>query len=281
MKKYLYLLSVILSMAMVFPLVSCGSDDDDDGDGVNSGGKGKLVSQINVYSGSYLRQTITFYYDKKNRVTSADYSNDNAILGPGYMRIYFNLEGSTLTLSSCPSGESNPTRGVDGDGYGEGKLNSMGLLTEENFENYSYELESGDYTVCRYEHNSKGQCTSYAFYSSPRDAERDRSSDRCTYTWENDCIKRITGNPGGANYASTPSYTDIENKANINLNLMFMDQLYSEDIFGLALCGYISSKDKFLLSSFGNGSIKWQVDSQGYVTKAEYSGYSYEISYTK
>ena len=33
MKKYLYFLSVILSMAMVFPLVSCGSDDDDD-DGV-------------------------------------------------------------------------------------------------------------------------------------------------------------------------------------------------------------------------------------------------------
>ena len=51
MKKYLYFLCVILSMAMVFPLVSCGSDDDDDDgeDGVPDSKSVYLTCQDNKH----------------------------------------------------------------------------------------------------------------------------------------------------------------------------------------------------------------------------------------
>ena len=258
-----------------------GSDSDTSSDNKpDSGGKGKLVSQIKCYINGSNLGSIIFYYDKNNRVVSADYGRYVEVCGPTGFHVFYNISGNTMTLSSCPSGQSsNAVPGVDyDDGMGKGTLNNMGLLTEEYFENSTSEINSGKYSICRYEHNSKGQCTSYTWYENPSVSY----GGTCTYTWENDCIVRITGNPGGANYGD-PSYTNIENKANIDLNYLIYDQMYAEDIFGLALCGYISTKQKYLLKK-----VDWTLDKDGYPVKAEYEEnygkkeiYTYEIVYTK
>ena len=262
-------------------LIRDDKDSNDSGSGSgsqpDSGGKGKLVSQIKYYENGIYKGSIIFYYDKNNRVVSADYGESVNICGPTGYHVFYNISGNTMTLSSCPSGKSsNVVPGVYyNDGMGKGTLNNMGLLTEEYFENSESEIVSGNYSICRYEHNSKGQCTVYTYYDNPRDSY----GHTCTYTWENDCIVRITGNPGSAGYGN-PSYSNMENKANLDLNYIIMDQMYSEDIFGLALCGYKSTKQKYLLKG-----VDWELDKDGYPIKVEYKEYgdniTFEIKYTK
>ena len=255
------------------------SNDSGSGSGSqpDSGGKGKLVSQIKYYENGIYKGSIIFYYDKNNRVVSVDYGEGVEICGPNGFHVFYNISGSTMTLSSCPSGKSsNVVPGVDdGDGMGKGTLNSMGLLTEEYFENNESEIASGDYYICQYVHNSKGQCTALNIYKN----QRDGYGDKYTYTWENDCIVHVTGNPGGAHYDNF-YYTNIENKANIDLNYLYCDQMYSEDVFGLALCGYISTKQKYLLKD-----VDWTLDKDNYPVKAEFKENrdtdTFEIIYTK
>lgn len=174
-----------------------------------------------------------------------------------------------MTLSLGYSGTSKIIETLPG----KGKLNTLGYLEEEYFDNYDYEISSGDYCITRYEHNNKGQVLSYkVYYDGPNDSKPDHI---CTYEWKNDCIVNFTGNPGGAGYNTHPSYTNIENKANLNLNWMIYDQMFSEDIYGLALCGYISAKEKYLI----NNGTKWVLDSRGYVVRAMHKNYTYQIEY--
>ena len=249
---------LIMSMCL---FTACPSDDDDESiKAVNSGAK---VSSIEVYKNNKLLQIIKFYYIG-NRIASADYSASSPICGPGRYRIFYNVSGSTMTISGSPYGQSSP---IDNN-PGKGILNSMGLLEEETFENSEYVIKNGKYCVKKYVHNVKGQVTEYQFYGSPTD---NRPS-VCTYKWDNDCIAQTTGNPGGnGNYS--PKYTSIENQANINLNWMMYDQMFSEDIYGLALCGYISVKDRYLVEA------DWTFDKNGCATKAVSGGYTYVISY--
>ncbi len=255
------------------------SNDSGSGSGSkpDSGGKGKLVSQIKCYENGIYQGSIIFYYDKNNRVVSVDYGEGVEVCGPAGFHVFYNISGSTMTLSSCPSGKSsNVVPGVDyGDGMGKGTLNSMGLLTEEYFENNESEIASGKYSIIRYEHNSKGQCTALTHHEYPGVSYWDE----CTYTWENDCIVHVTGDPGGAHYDNF-YYTNIENKANIDLNYLYCDQMYSEDVFGLALCGYISTKQKYLVKD-----VDWTLDKDNYPVKAEFKENrdtdTFEIIYTK
>ena len=241
---------------------ACSSDDDSDNS--VSPGKGDKVSSIKVYKGSSLQQTITFFYSG-NRIASADYSSEKVITGPGGYHIFYDINGNTMTLSGCASGQNvaNVTS------PGKGTLNSMGLLEEEYFEYSEQQIKSGKYYITQYTHNSKGQLTewrNYSIYSKEYGTNH-------TYQWGNDCIVSVTGNPGG-NYYPSISYTSIENKANINFNWMILDQIFDEDVFGLALCGYKSVKDKYLIDG-----VKWTLGQNGCVTQAEAYGYTYIISY--
>jgi len=252
---------------------SSGSGKQDDGDKpADSGGKGKLVSKIQVYKNSSLGQTIVFYYDSKNRVTSADYSGDEEyICGPWGYRVFYNVKGKTLTLSACESGKSKPVIGVDGEGYGKAELNAMGLVTMSYLDATEDEIAANDYCRDYYVHNTKGEILEY--YGIDEDGDE---YFRHEYEWNNGCLISTTGNPGGAGNEHN-TYTSVENKANINLNRMFNDQTFNEDLFGLALCGYITVKDRYLLD---NG-IEWTFDKQGYAIGAEYGRYTFKITYTK
>lgn len=246
--------------------VSCGDDGDENG--LISGSTGKKVKSIEVYKDEVLVQTIRFYYTG-NRISSADYSDSNyGIIGPDGIRVFYNINGRTMTISGCLSGKTKPVETLPG----KGTLNSHGLLEEQYFENSESEINSGNYNICRYEHNDKGQLTAWYFYSNSLGTKP--STPRCTYKWESDCIASFTGNPGGAGYTN-PTYTNIENKANINLNWMILDQIFQEDIYGLSLCGYLSVKDKYLLD---NG-VNWTLDKKEIPIKAEYKRYTYVIKY--
>ena len=246
---------------------ACPSDDnDEEKSAILPSNNSQKVSSIKVYKGETLVQTIKFYYSG-NRIASADYSSEEAITGPGGYRIFYDISGNTMTLSGCMSGQTVATITSPG----KGTLNSMGLLEEEYYEYGEYDINRGKYGITQYTHNSKGQLTewkTYYLYSKEYGANH-------TYQWENDCIGKVTGNPGGnrGNNFSL-SYTHIENKANINFNWMIEDQIFDEDIYGLALCGYKSVKDKYLKEG-----VKWTIGQNGCVAQAESGGYTYVISY--
>jgi len=250
-----------------------GADDDnqDNGSYHNAGGNGKLVSTITINSGSTRsttkNQIIKFFYDDNNRVKAVEYDGtDEIVIGPQGAHLDYNIKGTTMTLSGYNL--KKPSEIMTSPG--KGTINSQGYLEMEYFETYEYEIKQNDYLISYYEHNSKNQVTKM------RVVESDTKKDFHVYTykWENDCIVSVTGNPGAAGY-STFRYSTIENKCNINLNRMLYDQMYSEDIYALALCGYICAKEKYLISG------DWKLDSNGYPTSITHNGYTYNISYTK
>lgn len=246
-------------------------DNKDNGSYHNAGGNDKLVSTITINSSSTRStskyQIIKFFYDDNNRVKAVEYDGtDEIVIGPQGAHLDYNIKGTTMTLSGYDL--SNPSAIMTSPG--KGTINSQGYLEMEYFETYEYEIKQNDYLISYYEHNSKNQVTKM------RVVESDTKKDFRVYTykWENDCIVSVTGNPGGAGY-STFSYSNIENKCNINLNRMLYDQMYSEDIYALALCGYICAKEKYLISG------DWKLDSTGYPISITHKGYTYNISYTK
>ena len=249
-----------------------GSDNGGSGQGSqDSGGKGKLVSGITITSNSTRAssgyQTIKFFYDNSNRVKAVEYGGTQEIvIGPQGAHLDYLISGNTLTLSGYDL--DNPL--VVHVSPGKGTLNSQGYLEMEYFEATANEINRNDYLISYYEHNSKNQTTKKRVVES----DTGRESRVYTYTWNNDCIVKVTGNPGSAGY-STFSYSTIENKSNINLNRMIYDQMYSEDIVALALCGYISAKEKYLVKG------DWKLDSSGYPVSITFGDYTYNISYTK
>ena len=276
--KHFILSSIILLGTL--SLTACISDgdetisleyDDGTGGGSDNGGKGKLVSGITVTTSSRASseyQTIKFFYDSSNRVKAVEYGgNDQIVLGPQGCHLEYKINGSTMTLYGWRLGqeayaETSP---------GKGKVNSQGYLEMEYFEAGASEIQANDYLIRYYEHNSKNQVTKMRVVESDKP---NRDFHVCNYTWTDDCMVNVTGNPGGAGYG-TFRYSTIENKANINLNRMIYDQMFSEDIFGLALCGYISAKEKYLVE--GN----WILDNSGYPVSITIGGYTYSISYTE
>lgn len=247
------------------------NDGQSNGSNHNAGGSGKLASTITISKGSTRSeteyQTIKFFYDNNNRVKAVEYGGtDEIVIGPQGYHLDYNINGTTMTLSGYDLRNSSVTMTSPG----KGTVNSQGYLEMEYFETNESEIRKNDYLICYYEHNSKNQVTKM------RVVESDTKKDFHVYTykWDNDCITSVTGNPGGAGYGNF-RYSNIENKCNINLNRMLYDQMYSEDIFALALCGYICAKEKYLISG------DWKLDSNGYPISITHGGYTYNISYTE
>ena len=199
--------------------IGCGGDDGDDvsnGSSINPV-RGNLISKVEISKGKTITsssQIIKFIYDDKKRVIAADYSGEEYVCGPIGARVHFNVSGNTLKLTFSKVGSDvGMNQGYQREGYGEGVLNSMGVLTESYIYATSNEIQRGDYSVETYEHNEKGQITAYLI-----DGRK-----RATYTWANDCLTNLTGNPGGAGYPETIGYTTYENKANLDLNWLIFD----------------------------------------------------------
>ncbi len=258
----------IFSCALIFFSLSlfsaCSNDNDDSSNDVRGGG---LVSKIEVYKkagDAAPTQTISFFYGDNNRIVAADYSGKELVCGPVGLRVHFNVEGQLMTLMFSKVGtSSNQRKGdLEGEGHGEGQLNNMGYLETSFLDATAYDIESGKYYIDTYEHNSKGQLTQHLI----------NGRVVCKYTWVDDCLSSVSGNPGGRGYTNPIGYySKKENKANINVNLLVFDQIFQEDIFGLSLCGYISAKDKYLLDG-------WETNESGY--PVSYSGkYIYVIHY--
>lgn len=248
-------------------LTKNGGDGNGEGSDISGGGgNGRLVSKIDISSKSGTRagssQSIVFYYDDNNRVTSADYIGEEIVIGPVGGRVHFNISNGTMKLSFSKAGSSSIIETLPS----MGKVNNMGLLESEYFESSQQEINSGKYATIYYEHNNKGQITKMSYVS--QGYKKDY-----IYSWTSDCLTSFTGSPGGAGYAP-PKYSNNENKSNIDVNLLIFDQLFDEDIFGLALCGYVTVKSKNLIEG-------WKVDNSGYPLSYEDGEYIYRISYTR
>ena len=255
-------ISVILS--------SCEKDDDE------TNGNSKIVKTIEVHQGTEdgaLLQTIDFHY-KGSRVDYADYYGiEEVICGPMVpygknsmgARVHFNISGNTMTLRFCePKTEKDLPDACDGDGYGQGTLEN-GYLVEEYLEATESDVIKNKFDKTYYTHNSKGQVTEMKCYGKSR-----------KYVWDDDCIVKVSGNLGYWRGYDL-SHTNIENIANLDLNRIIFDQWYSEDIFGLSLCGYISSNEKYLTAL-----ANWEIDNDGRVIKAtlkDYKTYVFLIKY--
>lgn len=237
----------------------------------DAGGNGKLVNMI-IISNTGTRagsknQIIRFFYDDNNRVKAVEYDGeDEIVLGPQGYHLDYNINGSTMTLSGYSLVKSSDVLSLPG----KGKLNKDGYLEMEYFETYQYEIDKNDYLIDYYDHNNKNQVTKMRIVKSDTGKELFTYN----YTWENDCLVHVTGNPGGAGYSSF-GYTDLQNKSNINLNGMLYCQMYGEDIYALALCGYICANDKYLIKA------DWKLDSNGYPISVTHNGYTYNIAYTE
>lgn len=238
-------------------------EDDEPSIPDSPGGKGKLVSRVEVgfFSDTETKvvQTIDFLYDNNNRVISAIYrGEEEVVIGPMGYQIYYNINDDRLTLSTRAAGSTDKPinlNGVPEDKGPYGTINSQGYLTYDCFENSQEELNSGDYFSVWYEYNSKGETIQ-------RSCGTAQSSDYSfTYIWED------------GNITNGPSNDDIyyrgniENKANIDLNKLSADQIFDEDIFGLALCGYKGIKDKYLIVQMiglDPAKFDYEYDNEGY-----------------
>ena len=217
------------------------------GGNTNTNGSSILVKRIEKRINDQTVVSVDFVYDSRQLVSKATYTGNNDEVwpcSPGGTTCSYSVTGGTLKVSATIGGRTAEIASA--------KLDTQNHITELNF----YEDDKSYYG-----HNSKGQCTSHRYGD---------SSYPCTYTWENDCIKKISGNPGGTHHTTTHSTT--ENKANLNLNWMIDDQMFSEDQLGLALCGYISSKEKYLYD------LHWKLDN-GRPVSVQYDNYTYYIYY--
>lgn len=260
-----------------------GNDNNTDvPDDENHGGKGKLVKtiKVSIYDTSEVIQSVSFYYDNSNCVTSVMFTgNGEPIIGPepevdnGYIRLYYDMQetgdGRRLTLSCSGTGIS----GMEHYTPGYAMLNDKGFIEYDCLDVTAAELNTGDYDPVIYYYDSEGQTLSMGI-TGAHDYRKD-------FVWKNGDIQ----NGYGGNNEKYTYYSDYTNKANINLNKMFT-QTYDEDIFALALCGYIGKKDTHLLKEVrGNGgldySLRYEFDKDGYPKTIIDTHYVYRIEYTK
>ena len=259
-----------------------GGDDDDDNDDPNfgepSGGFGKLVSKISIAwakNASDVLQTMKFYYDNTNRVTSVECSGrENLVYGlTNGIRLYYDITDNTMrlyystpTLTTAQKMQGDGT----GSGYGYATVNDMGYLVYDRLNNTNKELNS--------ENCSYGE---FFYWPNGDDKGQTMGLNGADYLWENGDVCWGDFGPNGA--LERYFYTTTENKANIDFNKLFTHTYrYALDsktvyrgVYGLALSGYLGNKDKHLLHTVGGGSsakFSYEFDHEGYPTKIIYNG---------
>lgn len=211
-------------------------------------GSSNMVKRIEIQQNNNTLFSVDFEYDNKQLVSKAIFTGNRINTWP------CSPEGSTFYYTASNGGlKVTYVEGGRSWDVASAKLDSQNHITEL-YDGY------GSPTYY-YTHNSKGQCTQWSYHDNRP----------YTYTWIDDCIKAISGNPGGTSHGTNHSTT--ENKANLNLNWMLDDQIFDEDEFGLTLCGYISAKEKYLKEG------KWMLYSNGCPKSIMYGKYTYYIYY--
>lgn len=253
---------------------SLPSDAPDPDESEPSGGNGKLVSKIFIWSPAHLLQTIEFHYDNTNRVnfvvcygpennrSASDYTS--FANGSGYeYRIY---DSKVMEVGSCynypenysgqifppvPFGFIKPAQYLN--------LNDMGYVVN-------------DYT---------GNHTSFDFTYYEDGRTKSMYWGKINFSWDNGDIKE--GYYIDGVMEERYFYTSKENKANLNLNKLFTRTYVVYGIYGdqkLALCGYLGKKDKHLLSQIEGGpsagKFIYEFDEDGYPTIITYTPISYD-----
>ena len=236
-----------------------------------SGGFGKLVSKIYIApkNSTNVIQTIKFYYDDTNRVTSIECSGTEEIIPnlKNGIRLYYQINDNTMTLYHTKENATKVRGDGNGSGYGYGTLNDMRYLEYDCLNNTQQTMNSPNQPKLSY--------GKYYYYEGET-----LGLNNVDYWWKNGDVQT------GALYGTGREgyyHTNIENKANINLNRLFAHTykcydgntyISYEDVYGLALCGYIGNKDKHLLSQIEGANaakFSYTFDSDGYPNKIIYS----------
>ena len=252
-----------------------------------SGGVGKLVSKISITKNNRtdVLQTIKFYYDNNtNRVISIECNGSQEIIPnlKNGIRLYYHINDNTMTLYHSKGNTAEARGDGTGSGYGTGKLDEMGYLVSDN-------LKDKDKETGTFFYNTIGNNMMTMHYYS--------GASGIDFLWQGGDI--VCGGFTDTMREYYDYYTNIENKANINLNRLFTHTIKCsfisgntkyeyEDVYALALSGYLGWKDKHLLSGVSSSYDKkdavifsYTYDSNNYPITISYNGYKCTIEYTK
>ena len=226
----------MMLLATVF--VAC-SDDDDEKDDDKPTDKVKLVSKIvtsEQYSDETITYTVTFEYDNNGKITKVvDSSIED---GEEYTTTHtFKKEGSKF-IATYNNGESDRE-----DKVFEGKYNEKGLVIKGSCEG------DCDYTNINYDNDNQLINTTGSIFN-------------CI--WSNGNITSIDQH-GKTMY----TYTDYENKSNIDLNFQIMMiweyDMYETSYFGVKSKNLIATREEDNYTY----SYEYTFDKDGYVTSVK------------
>lgn len=258
MKKIFMLLAACV--AMVF--VSCSKDDDAT---VNPDGK-KLVSKISSKDADneLTYNETTFQYDKNGtieKIVEKGREVDNSYDDEWTDTYVFTRSGNKIT-AKCDYTYTDNKKGkteTDSD-ITEYTLNDKGYISQYEW----VDDEDDERSVYKYSYNDEGQLIE-------RTEEEYRGTSFREYTyeygWSNGNL--ISKRQSGSSYAENYTYTNEENKANIDFGVFYWE-IGVDDY--LELFGYLGKTNKNCLYKDGNSSstiYKYTFDGDGYVTKIQ------------
>lgn len=193
---------------------------------------GKLVTSIEYYTiDGELEGTARFEYSSSGRVSKMELDGNMGHMYDDKTWLY-EVTGNGLALYELNGSQKELTRIC--------KLDERGYIIQETNPDGS---EPYNYT-----YDSSGQTVSATLDYGYR-------TESFSYQWTNGNIS----NPEEPN-----TYTDIPNKANLNLNALWREY-YAEDTYGFALCGYIGNNDANLVATGEEEKYyEYKLDADGY-----------------
>lgn len=248
---------LVACVAMVF--VSCSKDDDTT---VNPDGK-KLVSKLrSVDTDNELNyDEMTFQYDKNGNIekivekSREIWSNGDEEWSYTYT---FSHSGNKITSKCDYTGIDNKKGTTETNAYTTVyTLNDKGFISQYE----SVDEEDDERSVYKYSYDDDNQLSKYI-----REEYYDNSFHEYTYEcgWSNGNL--ISKRQSGSSYPENYTYTNEENKANIDLGVFYWE-IGTDD--WLELFGYLGKTNKNCLykDNNSNTTYKYTFDSNGYVTK--------------
>lgn len=257
--------------------VSCSNDDDDTT--VNPDGK-RLVSKIreeytDAEEGDYYE--LNFLYDKNGiieKVIETGRESWDSHYGEWTDTYTFSRSGNKLTVKNDYT-HTDETGKIEIKTYTTDYiLNDKGYITQYEW------IDDGDRDVYKYFYNDEGQLV--------KSTSKYNNNDEYTYEygWLNGNL--ISKRPSGSGYITNYTYTNEENKANIDLGAFFAEYDYDGSNDYLELFGYRGKTSRNCIYSHShdnNQFYKYTFDKDGYVVKIQIcegsdSHYELECTYT-
>ena len=265
MRKIFMLLVACVAMMCV----SCSKDDDAT---VNPDGK-RLVSKIRcVDAGNELTYNeTTFQYDKNGNIEKitdkgrdVDYNNNQ---DDEWVDIFtFSRSGNKITSTTDLTHIDNDAGTTHSEGVYMAvcTLNEKGCITQ--YDKQRIDKESSERHVCKYSYDNDGQLIKQVY----------ENGDTYEYTWTNGNLvsKRNLGNRYITPYTETYTYTNEENKANIDFGTFNFESTGYADY--LELFGYLGKTNKNLLKKANGREYDYEFDGDYVSTVKKYRVYNGE-----